>query len=415
MNQQDMMPVDVRVHELETELASLRQERVLIGKISDTLDLGKLLDLLGHEIDAVGDFDGYMVNLVDKSHENLVCEKVKLPDDYSGMETTYQKYKFPLDLLDANVEAYGQRRVVYVDQDNVALFEGDTRLRFERWFLQSLVVIPILGENIAEEPLGTIMLYRRQGPVSPAWVAVIEQYLVLFRRQIKLAFLCKEVQQQERAVQLVSDEQQRFFQFVSKINTLNSSRQIFDTISLEFLRRFPFDLFAILIREGDLLIPRKFKVINEKYQGECTALESFFQDKSYSLAVGGGASVTCFQQNQPLVIPDALKVLHLPMSQNDAQSFKLLKSPRTLVFVPVRQADTPVGLIWLVSLGRPVHFSDAQLKLVELLGSFIGTALSNANLFTLVQNQKEKIEELNRALELKVRQLHDLSSQSHAQ
>ena len=410
MDEAHLMAGEARVQELEAELSVLRRERQLIGKISDTLDLGKLLDLLAQQIELIGDFDGYMVNLADKPHENLVCEKVKLPPDYVGMETTYQKYKFPMDLLDANVEAYGQRRVVRVDKNNVDLFEGDTRLRFERWLLQSLVVVPVLDESVNEEPLGTIMLYRRAGDVEPVWVEAIEQLLALFRRQIKLAFLCKEVQQQERGVQLVIDEQQRFFQFISKVNTLNSSQQIFDTISLEFLRRFPFDLFAILIREGDALIPKKFKVINEKYQGESASLESFFRDKSYQIGVGGGASVTCFNQNQPLVIPDAMKVLHLPMSDNDAQSFKLLKSPRTLVFVPVRQAETPVGLIWLVSLGRPVHFSEAQLKLVELLGSFIGTALSNAKLFSLVQDQKEKIEELNRNLELKVQELNVLAA-----
>lgn len=401
----------VRLDAMEAELIRLRRERQLIGKIAETVDLPKLLELLTAEIDLVGDFDAYMVNFVDERRENLVCEMVKLPADFVGIEQSYLKYKFPMDLVDANVEAYGQRYVVYVDKDNIANFEGDTPLRFERWLLESMVVIPILFEDSpSEEPLGTVMLCRRKGPIDRDRVAAIEQVLTLFRRQMKLAFMYHEVQEHERQVRLINDEQQRFLQFIFKINALNSSEKIYDTIALEILRRFPFDFFAILMREGNELIPKKFKVINEKYAGECAALEEYFRGhRGYRLEVADGASVTCFKYNKPMMVEDTLKVLSLPMSEIDRQCLKLFKTPRTTVLIPVRQDGQPIGLIWLVSLGRPVQFTDAQVKLVELLGSFIGTALANAELYGLAQNQKAQIEELNRSLEEKIEELNNLA------
>ncbi len=196
-----------RLDAMEAELVRLRRERQLIGKIAETVDLPKLLELLTAEIDLVGHFDAYMVNFVDERRENLVCEMVKLPADFVGIEQTYLKYKFPMDLVDANVEAYGQRYVVYVDKDNIANFEGDTPLRFERWLLESMVVIPILLEDSpSEEPLGTVMLCRRKGPIDRTRVAAIEQLLTLFRRQMKLAFMYHEVQEHERQVRLINEE-----------------------------------------------------------------------------------------------------------------------------------------------------------------------------------------------------------------
>ncbi|OQA33990.1 MAG: Response regulator PleD [Betaproteobacteria bacterium ADurb.Bin341] len=400
-----------RLDAMEAELVALRRERQLIGKIVEMVDLPKLLELLVAEIELIGDFDGYMVNFADKRRENLVCEMVKLPADFAGMDKAYLKYKFPMELVDANVEAYGQRYIVYVDKGNVANFEGDTPVRFERWLLESLVVIPILNEeHPEEEPLGTIMLCRQKGPIDRAWVAAVEQLLKLFRRQIDLAFMYSEVQEHEREIRLINDEQQRFLQFIFKVNALNSSEQVYETIAQEILRRFPFDFFGILMREGDELVPKKFKVASEKYAGECAALEEFFRGRrGYRLGSADGASVTSFEYNKPMMVPDTLKVLSLPMSEIDRQCLKLFKTPRTTVLIPIRQADRPIGLIWLVSLGRPVQFTDAQIKLVELLGSFIGTALANAELYTLAQNQKGQIEELNRSLEQKVEELNTLA------
>ena len=383
--------LQLRVANLEAELAVVRRERELIGRITDTIDLDKLLDILVAEMERVCEFDSLMINFADKRQESLVCEKVKLPERFAGTEKTYLKYKFPMDVVDANVECYGQRRSVFVDRSNAALFEGDTALRFERSALQSLVVIPILQDDCGEQaPLGTLMLFKMDSPISPQSVAAIEQLLVLFRKQIKITFLCKEVEEHERQVQLVVEEQQRFLQFVSRINTLNCSQQIYESIATDFLRRFPFDLFAVLMCEGNELVAKKFKVSNEKYQAECAALEAYYANTHYNLELAEGASVICFQQNRLLTLADAKEVMDLPMSEKDRQGVKLMKSPRTFVIVPIRQAEKPVGIIWLISLSRPVHVSEAQLKLIELLCSFIGTALANAELYSQVQEQKKE-------------------------
>lgn len=389
MEQETIKRLEAKISELESELARLRSERQLIGKIDDTIDLEKLLDILVLEMEKVCDFDSLMINFVDSRQEYLVCEKVKLPEKFTGMEKTYLKYKFPMAVVDANVESYGQRCTVFVDRQNASMFEGDTAIRFQLPALQALVVVPILMDDSGEEPpLGTIMLFKMGCGIPRESVVAVEKLLVFFRKQIKIAYMYKEVREHERNVQLVLEEQQRFLKFVNRINTLDCTSKIYESVSLDFLRRFPFDLLSIFMCEDNRLVAKKFKVINEKYQSECDALEKYYANTHYNLEIVEGASVVCFQQNRSLVLPDVQEVLDLPMSEKDRGALRLMKKPHTFVLVPIRRDEKPVGLVWLVSLGRPVHFSEAQLKLLELLCSFIGTALANAELYNLIQEHR---------------------------
>ena len=409
--QPDTKDLEARLAAQEVELAAVRRERLLMGKIAATIELDKLLDILVDEMDLVCDFDSLMINFADKRRENLVCEKARLPEYLSGMEKTYRKYAFPMSSVDANVECYVQKRVITVDRGNSNQFGEDTALRFKRSNMHSLVVIPIMLEDSSEEaPLGTIMLFRVAGPIDPVGIAAIQKLLPFFGKQISVAFLYKEAEEHEREVEMAIEEQQRFIQFVNRTNALNSLAQIYDSISADFLRRFPFDLFAILVREGDELVAKKFLVIDEQYEGVCSALEEYYGDTHYNLDIGDGATAICFQQNKPLFFPDVQQILKLPMSEKDRQGLQLMKSPYTFAIVPILRAEKPVGVIWLISLGRPVCFSESQRKLVELLCSFIGTALANAELYTLAQEQKQKIEMLNFSLKLKVEELRDLSA-----
>ena len=210
--QPDIRDLEARLAAREAELAAARRDCLLMVKISETIELGKLLDILVEEMERVCDFDSLIINFADKRQENLVCEKVRLPENLSGMEKTYRKYAFPMDAADANVECYVQKRVITVDRSNANQFGEDTALRFKRSNLHSLVVIPILFEDPSEEPpLGTIMLFRVAGVIDPAGIAAIQKLLCFFCKQIRVAFLYKDVEEHEREVEMAIEEQQRFF------------------------------------------------------------------------------------------------------------------------------------------------------------------------------------------------------------
>lgn len=397
--------LQVRLATAEAALGSCQKECALMEEISDATELDTLLALLGAQIDAVGQFDGYSINLLDAAGENLVCEKIRLPAEFSGIEASYLKFPFPLAVNDANVECWQRRQPVFVDRENLARFHGDTRLRFERWLIQSLVILPIgVGQ---EKMLGTLMLFRRQGLVTEESALEVRNLLGLFERQLKLVLYFHRLHEGAADAQTVMREQQRFVHFVSEVNTLTSSEQICDMLAREFLQRFPFDLVGLLMREPAGLVAKKFAVRQEHHREIGERLEAYFRQAPYKLDSAEGASVSCFLQNKSMVFRDVGELMRLPMSGKDRLALEMMRTTRSFLIAPVRRSGRQVGVIWLASLEQPVDLSESQLKLIELLCSFIGTVLANAELYSLVQEQKREIEVLNGSLEQKVEELRD--------
>lgn len=384
-----------RLEAAEAALRAQQEERAMLDEITEIIELNPLLGLLGRKIEAMGNFDAYLINLADTPHDSLICEKIHLPPEYQGIEQTYLKYRFPATFGDANAECFRQRKPVFVNKSNIDQYSGDTRLRFERWLMESLAVIPIAPER--ESPLGTVMLFRRHGQVTPESIAAIEKLLRLFERQIKNALYCHKFTENLHDIEKAAQEQQRFVEFVSEINTLTSNEQIYEMLLKDFLQRFPFDLAAVLMREERGLSVKKIAIAKEQHQDIRQQLEDYFRNRPYELELADGASPNCFLQNRSLVFDDVMKMLHLPMSQKDRSGLEIMKTPRSFVIMPIRRAGRQIGLLWLISLEQPVKLSESQIKLIELLCAFIGTVLANAELYSLVHEQKLEIEVLNAA------------------
>lgn len=379
-------------------LAEAQKDGQLVQRLL-TVDLGALLEILLEELARLGPFDGCMVNLIDQHQENLVCQKVFLPEEFAGMEAACLRFKFPTVSEDLNAESYRRAKPIAIDRDSLRQYPEGARSLFERWPVDVLLIVPI-GEHDKKNlnPVGTVMLFQRQGKVDAAQVGAVESLLRHFGKPLRNALAFHVLKERERDVQLLVEEEHRFLQFVTRINALTSVEQIYDGISAEFLRRFPFDLAGIFVRDGDQLRGKRFSVVNRKYEEIANTLDEYFRRHPFGLSVAEGASVTAFLRNQHLLFRDVVEILRLPMSPNDMAALRLLKTPHSFLIMPIRQAGLPVGVIWLVSLNRPVRLSESQIKRVELLSSFIGSAMSNAEVYALVQEQKRQIESLHAAL-----------------
>jgi diguanylate cyclase (GGDEF)-like protein len=98
------------------------------------------------------------------------------------------------------------------------------------------------------------------------------------------------------------------------------------------------------------------------------------------------------------------------MSQKDKKGLEILETPRSMLIMPIRKGQTAIGAFWLWSLEKPVQVDDTTLNIIDLLGSFIGTAISNAELYCQVEDQKSEIEKLNFSLQEKVVELNNLAT-----
>ena len=395
------------LRELQQRIEALAHERDLLERICHAKSLEQLLEVVGESVAGFESVDGYLINLVDESGDHLICEKVMLPAEYASVLETYLYFKFPLSETDANVVSFRSRQPVKVDIGNVENFPGTTKTRFYRWRIRSLLVAPIFR---GDDCLGTVMVFSQNQDLPLTRADEIQTRVQGYAEPIANALDHTRLRRKARLVESATEEQRQFLRFITKVNNINSMERICEEISLEFLRRMPFDLVGVVTREQDKLVMRRLTLGDARYQPIHDKLLPFYRDNPFLIDQADGALPTAFMQNSNLYFPDALEILNLPMSPKDRQALALMESPRTIFMSPIRRKDAPVGVLLLVSLGKPVPMSQQEKEFIEMLCSFIGTAMGNAELYEIIAKQNAEIEALNADLQGRVETLGHLAS-----
>ncbi|MFL0810974.1 MAG: sensor domain-containing diguanylate cyclase [Agarilytica sp.] len=385
------------------------QEFGLLQKINQTIDLDHLLTLLAQEIEDLGLFDAYLINIADKNRENLVCEKIHLPENHRVMEKTYQKYHFSIEGDFVNINSFLKNDVLFLDANKIQEYDEATQNRFYRWEIQELVAIPIPGPEEGR-PIGSILAYRTSSPLEKGCAERLQKIIHPFRFQLSHAREYNELKSRETQIDQVASEQTRFMQFVTVVNSLTKTEEIYDIISHEFLRQLPFEHISIHMRVGDKIMCKRNTIKDETLREFCTDWDEFLMNTPYNIDEKEGATAISFSNNIHLLIPDVMKIRHLPMSEKDSKGISKIATPRTFFMMPIRHNNRPIGLVRLISFTKTVDVSENELKFVELLCRFIGTAIRNAENYETVDKQKREIEQLNSNLQGKVEKLASIAT-----
>lgn len=394
---------------VNAELLQLRNESLLLHSINDSIELDELLDILGSEIEKTDLFDAYLINLADSSHDSLVCEKIRLPKGYQNVESTYRKYNFSLEGDFIHADSYAQNKAVIIDESSITSHEAHVRNRFERWEIRQLITVPIQSLK-DDRSLGIIMAFRQHEDLAPESEFTLRTIIAPFIPRLKAALKYNELKSRQIQVDQIAAEQTRFLEFVTTINNLTSNKEIYKAISHEFLRLLPFEHVTVMMQEDDKIVCKKNTARNGHCHELCERWDKYLNEVEYDLDIADGATSTVILNNSHLFFPDVMKVLHLPMSDKDKNGLNKLSTPRTFLFMPIRHNGHAIGLIWLISLSKIVSITDEEIKLVELLCGFIGTAIKNAEVYDLADKQKNEIEILNQNLQDKVYKLAEMAS-----
>lgn len=405
--QEELGALREQLRRSEDRLVRRQYENDLLRRVGSSIDIDELLTLFGQELESHAQVEGYLINLIDADRDNLVCHKLHLPAAFQEVESTYRNLHFPLKQNDPNILCFQEQRPIVLHADDMSDRHCTTGHRFERWNMQSLIIVPFL---VGPRCLGTIMLFRCDGVLDEAIISATENLLEIFRKPILNALHHANLKAKEDQLNAALAAQKQFLRFIAQVNSLTSTESIHDMISREFLERFPFDLAGLLTLEGESLKLRRLSASKPEHEPVRDAVTECFRNTTYELDEADGASPLVFLKNSPLYFRDARQIMDLPMSAKDRASLETMGTARTVFIVPIRHQERPTGVLWLVSLEQPVELTDDDRTFIELLCSFIGTAMANAELYSTVGSQKQKIEQLNRELEQKVEELKLLAS-----
>jgi signal transduction histidine kinase/DNA-binding response OmpR family regulator/HPt (histidine-containing phosphotransfer) domain-containing protein len=372
----------------------------LLEKISCTLELEPLLRHLGDAVLHASAVDGIAILLKDPTEPVLRYELVMLPQQLKDVSHTHHKLAVQLAGKDELAVAFMEGKVFRFEPPHIDQVHEDTRIRFARWQMQALHIAPL---HHAGEPVGVVQLFGAPSEISDAKAQVVIDLLERFSTQIVNSAAHSRLTEKVRAIETAALERTRFLEFISELNNLTASEQIFSMIADEFLRSYSFDLAFFDMIEGDELIPQCFRCASPAVEEIRDVSENYYQGlKRMALKPDGGTIPISAIKNVPVYVPDARKVMHLPMAKNDKDILDILHARGTpmltLLNIPICRKGQPIGVLTLESMRDVVDLKPADIDFMKLLCSFMGTAIENARLYIQTGEQKAKIESTNKEL-----------------
>ncbi len=390
---------------------SIADKCALLEKINSTFELNALLDLFGEHVEKLEIADGYLINLITADGETLVSKKVHFPAEFSHLEHTYAGYRIRLDPDGPNpsVQACLTKSMVRADIVNAT---GAVKQLLGLWKLEDLAAVPLMpAEGMAHDRLpGTITIFRQKGCFDEKAFAVLSELLALFYAPLCNALDYAFLKDYQNRFEAAAAEQTRFLQFIVEMNNLTSPERIYDMFSAELFHKLSFDMVGFFLLENEVLVSKKIAIVNPRYEARRAKWEKFLADHPYQQNTTDGGISHTFLRNTHLLFPDVQKIKHLPMSSNDQATLKLLGSVRTLLMVPIRFQNKPIGVLTFFTFSAPLDVSESDLSLLNNLSSFLGTTIVNGRNYLLSMEQHREIERLNLVLQDKVRELAEQAS-----
>lgn len=355
-------------------------------------------------------FEFFDVSLLEPSGSNFISYAINLPEEYKGIEHTYRRFKYQMLEDEAYTVAFNSKAPFRIDPGTIKDYATVTTTRFERWKMEYQWVFPIIaGQNESARCIGVFSLFTQRNDHHEIDEENIEQLLSMFAPQIERLHEFDDIEEKREQIKFAQTEQLHFLEFITSLNEVTTKDAMFPLITEAFCRYFGVDVASILLKhEDELRIEHTLNLApTPDYKKKWPR---FARSNRYQLAENDGASSLVMVSNKHVLIPDVQQVLHLPMSPKDKKGLAAIGTPRTFLIAPIVVHGSPIGVIWLISLKAPTEFNDQQIELLKMLCTYVGSALRNAETYSLVDAQKGEIEVLNKQLQKKVKELDELAS-----
>ncbi|MGZ3236876.1 MAG: sensor domain-containing diguanylate cyclase, partial [Burkholderiaceae bacterium] len=376
--------------------------------------LTALLTAFGEQIFSLPDADGGAINLVKESHDALVTSHLKLPEEFAGVQNGYKGFEYRFDQPDVNVKVFQSGSPEIVTKNNIGEFAEITKLRFERWKMCSLMVVPLVikKNDGTVQTIGTASIFSQHRIFDVAEIERMGAIADIYSGKIQPLWFQHLSIERTRMAAAMSDNMQQFFACVTEMNSLTTVSGVYDLIAKEFIQHFHFDAVSILLAD-ERELSTVATAFSEPFKHLAPRHREATKGTKYSFSASDGQSGYVYTQNQHFYVEDAAKILHLPMSEKDRVYVEVLETIRTLLIVPIRLHKTVIGTMTLATLSQPRPLSETDLKMIEMLASFSSTAIRNAKTHELLAQKNSEIELLNQDLQIQMALLDHVARKDH--
>jgi two-component system, cell cycle response regulator len=391
-------------------LALLKKEQTyeILSRITAVNSLDGLLDLFGNQIETLGLAEGYLINLLDADGACLVSRKIRYATQFQSLEQVYLGHKNSLNDDYVNARAFKNRSIIRINLKNAGEDEASI-LRY--WKADEIVAIPIVASpNDAALPLGVIVLLKAGEPILEQQITSLQELITLFHTCLANWMRYAQLEEMHEQEKVSVAENERLLQFLDELSGLTSVAKIYDLFAAQVFRQMHFDIAGFSLLEDGRLTDSYVAIADPALKPIGEEWLQFMQQTPFpdNPTLSGAAYV--FFRDEAIVFPDVQQIMHLQIAKHDQKILSILKTPRTLFISPIRHQKKPIGIFAFYSLTQPVKLSETDVHLLERLSSFLGTALTNSQIYATSQKQNIEIGHLNQRLQEKVVKLAEQAS-----
>ncbi|THB63288.1 MAG: sensor domain-containing diguanylate cyclase [Gammaproteobacteria bacterium] len=382
----------------------------IMESLYDSIDLSEVLKLLCLHLLRIKTINGCFIFLKNESKNCLICESLMFPGNLKDLVNAYKGTKVQLDSDDPNCISFHSSIPVVVNKNNIEQFPDYIRFRLEEWSCKYMLSMAIPHKNPKNNNLGTIFIFGQKDEIDASAISDIETAIGFFSKPIINSLAYQELKNKEEILRSTSNDYETFLNFIDKLSSLTSEEKIHETICRQFIDWLGFDLSSIMMLESYHLVCQSVYVKNNDFDAEKESWWSFMTDNPYHGKSVDGAVGYVFERNKYLYLPDINKIKNLPMSKADSMWIEKFSNCRTCMHIPISSRSKPIGILSLLSFYKTNKITSYQIKLIENLGNFIGTAINNAALYSHVEHQNKEIQKLNAQLGLRVEKLSSMAT-----
>lgn len=389
-----------------------QNELKLFQNLSQTILLEEILELFSKEMDSITEIDGLSVFLADEKKEKLIAEKVHFSGKFNGMEKVIYKTSYTLNNSMLYNNLMKEKKYYLVDSTNYPEQTEEIKRTYDLWEAKGILYLPFLTDDpqsSGQEPLGVVMVLSHRDKISEEMISETQKRINQFYYPVKNALIFSYLKEKEGEIDKGVERNRRILEIAHKVNSLSSLSIIYKTILEEILDIFHFDFGILFMEKNNFLEFTEAITHHPNFIAATNEIIRFFihEAKGYALNIPDGASTISHSRNTHFYFPDVQAIVNLPMSPKDRRVIDTLKSPQTFLLMPIRRNGRPVGSVHLYTLENKINLSESDIRIIEALCSFIGSALENAELYHIVDSQKKKLEEKNKIIQAKNYQLKE--------
>lgn len=346
-------------------------------------------------------FSGAIIAAVNLDATFLVYRAIKLPEKFRDIRDTYTGHQIDIEHFKKDYNAFLENGAL-IHRDNINNYSEELRQRFLRWEMEEALFIPLFYN---EDYYGQIILFTSINKIDQASIKSCKQITRIFEKDIVRLSHFYDLYKKETSLKSLEKEKNEFLQFISKINTLSTPDEKYKVVAKQFLKKYPFDMAGIYLIDDGMLQVKAITSSEKKYENISRNVYEYWRQNSYQLKQSEGAPAHALLNESVIYIKDVQKIKHQPMSEKDKRSLECYPDLKSVLHITIKGGGASLGVLSLWSMSKIIELSDADMELIEHIASNIGVAITNAELFALVEGQKEEVNAALKELELTKNQL----------